>query len=117
MIPARYQLTPGPFTAVHFSDPLWAPRIDTGGAILDRISLDPQTISKTFTEEYRPDLLGGVTVIHGKGYAIDESGWQGELYREEAPTEWEVEITAVPYCVWDDRALCEMRVQLRARNR
>jgi hypothetical protein len=91
--------------------------IDNGGTILDRISLDPQTISQTFTEEYRPDLLGGVTVIHGKGYAIDEAGWQDELYREEAPTEREVEITAVPYCVWDNRAPGEMRVWLRARNR
>jgi DUF1680 family protein len=91
--------------------------VDNGGIILDRISLDPQTGSQTFTEEYRPDLLGGVTVIHGKGYAIDEAGWQGELYREEAPTEREVEITAVPYCVWDNRAPGEMRVWLRARNR
>jgi len=52
-----------------------------------------------FTEEYRPDLLGGVTDIHGKGYAIDETGWQEELYREEASIERKVEITAVPYCV------------------
>jgi DUF1680 family protein len=57
-----------------------------------------------FTEEYRPDLLGGVTVIPGKAYAIDAAGWQDELYREEAPTEREVEITAVPYCVWANRA-------------
>jgi DUF1680 family protein len=91
--------------------------VDNGGIILDRISLDPQMISRTFTEEYRPDLLGGVTIIHGKGYAIDETGWQDELYREEAPTEREVEITAVPYCVWDNRAPGEMRVWLRARNR
>jgi DUF1680 family protein len=91
--------------------------VDNGGIILDRISLDPQTISQTFTEEYRPELLGGVTVIHGKGYAIDEAGWQDELYREKAPTESEVEITAVPYCVWDNRAPGEMRVWLRARNR
>jgi len=70
-----------------------------------------------FTEEYRPDLLGGVTVIHGKGYAIDETGWHDELYREEAPTEGKVEITAVPYCVWDNRTPSEMRVWLRARNR
>ena len=48
-----------------------------------------------FTEEYRPDLLGGVTVIHGKVYAIDETGWQDEIYREEAPIERQVEITAV----------------------
>jgi uncharacterized protein len=91
--------------------------VDNGGIILDRISLDPQMISRTFTEEYRPDLLGGVTVIHGKGVAIDEAGWQDELYREEAPTEREVEITAVPYCVWDNRAPGEMRIWLRARNR
>ena len=91
--------------------------VDNGGILLDRISLDPQMISRTFTEEYRPGLLGGVTVIHGKGYAIDEAGWQGELYREDAPTEREVEITAVPYCVWDNRAPGEMRVWLRARNR
>lgn len=56
-----------------------------------------------FSEEHRPDLLGGVTVIHGKGYAIDEAGWQDELYWEEAPTEREVEITAVPCYVWDNR--------------
>jgi DUF1680 family protein len=90
--------------------------VDNGGILLDRISLDPQTIAQTFTEEYRPDLLGGVTVIHGKGYAIDEAGWQDELYREEAPGEREVEFTAVPYCVWDNRAPGEMRVWLRART-
>jgi len=90
--------------------------IDNAGILLDRLSLDPQTISRTFTEEYRADLLGGVTVIHGKGYAIDEAGWQDELYREEPPTEREVEITAVPYCVWDNRAPGEMRVWLRARS-
>jgi DUF1680 family protein len=91
--------------------------VDNGGILLDRISLDPQTIAQTFTAEYRSDLLGGVTVIHGRGYAIDETGWQEELYRAEAPSEREVEITAVPYCVWDNRAPGEMRVWLRARNR
>jgi hypothetical protein len=29
--------------------------------------------------------------------------WQDELYWKEAPTEREVEITAVPYCGWDNR--------------
>jgi hypothetical protein len=32
-----------------------------------------------FTEEYCSDLLGGVTVIHGKGYVIDEIRLQDEL--------------------------------------
>ena len=58
-----------------------------------------------------------MSVIHGKGYAIDETDWQSDLYREVAPTEREVEITAVPYCVWDNREPGEMRVWLRARNR
>jgi hypothetical protein len=32
MTPARYQLTPIPFTAVQFSDPFWALRIQTNRA-------------------------------------------------------------------------------------
>jgi DUF1680 family protein len=62
-------------------------------------------------------LLDGVDIIHGKGYAINEAGWQDELYREEAPIERGMEIIAVPYCVWDSCAPGEMRVRLRARNR
>lgn len=88
--------------------------IDNGGIILDRISLDPQMIARSFTSEYHPDLLGGVTVVRGRGYAIDEAGWQGNLYRSEIPAEKEIEITAVPYCVWDNREPGEMRVWLRA---
>jgi hypothetical protein len=48
------------------------------------------------TEEYRPDLLGSVTVIAGNSFAIDKAGWQGQLCREETPNEREVEITALP---------------------
>jgi DUF1680 family protein len=91
--------------------------VDNDGIILDRISLDPQEIARTFTDEYRPDLLGGVTVIRGHGSAIDEAGWQGNLYRSKVPAEKEVKITAVPYCVWDNRQPGEMRVWLRARNK
>jgi DUF1680 family protein len=87
--------------------------IDNDGIIFDRISLDPQAIARTFAEEYRPDLLGGVTVINSKGSAIDEANWKGELSWEEAPTEREVEITAIPYCVLDNRMPGEMRVRLR----
>jgi len=65
------------------------------GIILNRVSLDPQTI-QTFTEEYHPDLLHSVTVIQGKGYAIDGTGWQAKLYREEAPTEREGKLPPFP---------------------
>lgn len=64
--------------------------------ILDQTFIDPQAIARTFMVEYRPDLLGGVNVIHGKGYAIDEAGRQDKFYREEAPAEREVEILLFP---------------------
>jgi DUF1680 family protein len=91
--------------------------IDNGGIILDCISLDPQDIVHNFTNEFRPDLLGGVTVIRGHGTVIDPAGWQGDLYRSETPVEVEVKITAIPYCVWDNREPGEMRIWFRARNK
>jgi DUF1680 family protein len=91
--------------------------VDNGGIILDCISLDPQDIVHNFTNEFRPDLLGGVTVIRGHGTVIDPAGWQGDLYRSETPVEVEVKITAIPYCVWDNREPGEMRIWFRARNK
>ena len=93
--------------------------IDNGaatGSILDRISLDPQEIVRTFTAEFRTDLLGGVTVIRGRGFTIDAAGWHEDLYHNQTPSEVEVPITALPYCVWDNRTPSEMRVWFRARN-
>ena len=91
--------------------------LDALSRYADRISLDPEDIARNFTDEYRADLLGGVSVIRGHGYAIDEAGWQGALYRNEASAEKEVKITAVPCCVWDNRQPGEMRVWLRAQNK
>jgi DUF1680 family protein len=70
-----------------------------------------------FMEEYRPDLLGCVTIIHGQGYAIDESGWQNEPYQEEAPTERQLKIITVSCYVWDNRTPGATRVWPYARNR
>ncbi len=40
--------------------------------------------------------------------------WRGDLYADaHTITEQPVAITAVPYCVWDNRAPGEMRVRLR----
>jgi hypothetical protein len=47
--------------------------VANGGIILDRISVGLQVVDPTFTVEYCPDLLSGVTVIHGKGYATTRS--------------------------------------------
>ncbi|MBI3844715.1 MAG: glycoside hydrolase family 127 protein [Planctomycetes bacterium] len=63
----------------------------------------------TLTPKREPDLLGGIVVLHGDGEVAGESEWPGGLYRTAAPPK-RVAVTAVPYCVWDNRAAGEMRV-------
>ena len=84
---------------------------------LDRIMLDPAQIAD-FTVEYRPELLGGVNVLRGPAAMIDQAGWDdATLYRyQQPPTTQPIEVTAVPYCVWDNREPGEMRVWFRAAN-
>lgn len=86
---------------------------DHGSIILDRISMNANDIS-SFKVEYQPEFLGGSTVITGKGKVIDEAGWGGALYQNQAPSQKDINITAIPYCVWDNRESGEMRVWLRA---
>jgi DUF1680 family protein len=88
---------------------------DHGQIILDRIAVDAADIAKRFTIEYRPDLLGGVSVICGKGRVIEDNGWENALYRSEQPKDSEIQLTAVPYCVWDNREPGEMRVWMRTK--
>ncbi|MDW8351804.1 MAG: glycoside hydrolase family 127 protein [Anaerolineae bacterium] len=78
---------------------------------LDRISLP---LNMRWRTEHRPELLGGVTVLRGRAQ-VDDAAWRGGLYAPAQPVKRKsVEITAVPYCVWDNRAPGEMRVWLRA---
>ncbi len=88
---------------------------DHGGIILDRIAVDPADITRHFTVEYRADLLGGVSTICGKGTVIEDKGWGSALYQSKQPKEKEIPLTAVPYCVWDNREPGEMRVWLRTK--
>jgi DUF1680 family protein len=87
--------------------------VDFGGIRLDRLSVDPEQVGWAFRAEHRPDLLGGVTVITGTATRIDDRA-DGALYASTAPSRSEVDLLAVPYCVWDNRAPGEMRVWLRA---
>jgi uncharacterized protein len=89
--------------------------VDHGGVILDRIAVDSQQVAEGFKVEYRPDLLGGVALIHGRGTVIEETDWGNDLYRGEPPAQKEIALTAIPYCVWDNREPGEMRVWLRTK--
>ena len=86
---------------------------DHGGIQLDRIAVAPDEVAKKFKAEFQPGILGGVVTIQGKGTLIDDQGWGNALYRSTAPGKKELSISAVPYCVWDNREPGEMRVWMR----
>jgi len=81
---------------------------DNATNVLDQIAL-PRTAP--LKAVHKPDVLGGVTVIEGSGLLLQGEG--EELYRAQAPRNVPVKFTAVPYCVWDNRAPGSMRVWLR----
>ena len=86
--------------------------VDHGNICLDRIALPADGLSH-WQAEHDNELLGGVTVLRGVGIVIEEHGWGDELYRFVAPAIRPINVTAVPYCVWDNRSPGEMRVWLR----
>ena len=80
---------------------------------LNRIHISPAT---EFKSEFREDLLGGTVVLTGKARAKKIDDWGIELYREK-PAEWcDVEVLAIPYYLWDNRAPGEMLVWLPLYN-
>ena len=63
--------------------------------------------------EHRATLLGGVTVLRGKGVDISQNDWGEELYRFARPRIDPINVTAVPYSVWGNRGVSSMRVWLQ----
>ncbi len=90
----------------------------------DNPGVDPRAVvlpdETVFSEERRPDLLGGVVVLRGEAEVSPPGeGWDGRLYRTAAPQEGGTTgttvLTAVPYHAWANREPGPMRVWLRAR--
>jgi DUF1680 family protein len=89
--------------------------VDHGGIVLDRLALEPQrVVSNEFGVERQDHLLGGTNVVRGQASVIEDSGWEGVLYRHGKPSLKSMAITAIPYYAWDNRAPGEMRVWVRA---
>ncbi len=62
-----------------------------------------------FREEYRPDFLGGVTVLTVEGE--EEEGESAALYTFTPPKAGKKRaLTFIPYCVWANRGVGEMTV-------
>jgi hypothetical protein len=67
-----------------------------------------------FKVEYRPNLLGGVTVLRHRGVLLDASADGGALYSplrsETRKPGAEVDLTFIPYYAWANRQPSAMRV-------
>ncbi len=85
------------------------------GVRVDDLLLDRTGSTRT---EHRPDLLGGVTVVHAVGLAgsgPDPGGpYRGAGVAPRAPTGPAVPVVAVPYFAWANRGIGPMRVWLPA---
>jgi DUF1680 family protein len=88
--------------------------VDHPGTSLDCIAIDPHNVSNEFRVEQDDTLLGGVGILRGKGTVVEQSGWENVLYRNEPPSSRSVDITAIPYYAWDNRASGQMRIWLQA---
>jgi len=63
---------------------------------------------------FEPGLLGGVVVVTAEALVDEEKGWDGQLYRLADARTAPCRITAVPYCVWDNREAGQMLVWVRS---
>jgi DUF1680 family protein len=69
------------------------------------------------TARFEPDLLGGVVVVGGPGVALDDTGWDGLLYRSAPSSTQPCAIQAIPYYAWDHREPGAMSVWVRSGER
>lgn len=63
--------------------------------------------------EYDEKLLGGTCVVTADAYRVSTDGWEGKLYRPVQERLTECTVRAIPYCLWNNRGIGEMRVWLR----
>jgi DUF1680 family protein len=81
------------------------------GTNLPAIYIDTK---QQLTEDYEPELLGGIKVVNCKGRKISTKNWgNNELYKEREVETEEVNLKAVPYCSWGNRKTGEMIVWLK----
>jgi DUF1680 family protein len=86
--------------------------VDNEQIELDRVRVDDAQV-QALKPTYEAGLLGGVTVLRGE-VDLAEGAWGDALYGTHVPAYTPAQITAVPYCVWDNRDAGGMRVWLRS---
>jgi DUF1680 family protein len=81
-------------------------------ALVYDLEIDP---AAPLTSTWQPDLLDGVTTVHGSGFKIDRSAWEGRLYRSydaaaSTSSKESVALTAVPVYAWANRGPNAMKI-------
>ena len=82
--------------------------VDNGPG-LDQIVLPAETPIRAIYKK----MLGGMVVLTAKAKRLDGAGWKGELYHPCKANHRSARITAVPYCLWNNREDGEMLVWIR----
>jgi DUF1680 family protein len=88
---------------------------DNPGLPLSWVKL-PRLDPGAWAAEHLSNLLGGVTTLACDARVIDGESWGSGLYRHTPPAARTRQITAVPYCAWDNREPGEMLVWVRAED-
>lgn len=76
-------------------------------------------VAEEMTAEHEPHLLGGVTVIRGKGVYPKPDQDRGPLYRPSDGVRLEfeeIDLKAIPYFAWANRGPSDMKVWIPARG-
>jgi hypothetical protein len=60
--------------------------------------------------DFEEDLFGGIVTIQAEGHRYPKRDWTNHLYMPAIEESKDADVTAVPYCVWDNRAPGEMVV-------
>lgn len=79
---------------------------DNGGKVFDLALPRDAELKATF----KPDLLGGNMTVTARGLRYRVLDWKDRLYQPVPSQAEPAELTAIPYCVWDNRQAGEMTV-------
>jgi len=95
---------------------------------IDNHGIDPRELvidldSQDLKAEWREDLLGGIVVIRGRGYAQTDKIFGAHLYkdyreiRQNLISSKEIVFTLIPYYAWNNRGANPMAVWIKTRSK
>jgi hypothetical protein len=80
------------------------------GVNIENVAINPRG---RWTPEPRPDLLGGITVLHGDAIVSARQDWTGKLYRRmDLGDAKYIRVKLIPYYAWANRGQSQMAVWL-----